>query len=80
MNKWYIAAAVIISAIITFSLRALPFLVFSGDRRMPAFLDKLGKMLPSAVMATLIIYCLKDINGSFLTKEYISLYQLWWCI
>ena len=28
---------------------------------MPAWLDRLGQMLPSAIMAVLVVYCLKDI-------------------
>lgn len=58
----YIAAAIIISAVITFLLRAFPFLVFRGEHKLPDILDRLGKLLPSAVMAVLIIYCLKDVK------------------
>ena len=60
----YIAAAIIISAVITFLLRAFPFLVFRGEHKLPDILDRLGKLLPSAVMAVLIIYCLKDIGDN----------------
>lgn len=66
MNREYIAFAIIISAAITFMWRALPFVLFSGERRMPAVLDRLGRMLPPAVMAILIVYCVKDIDGSFM--------------
>ena len=34
---------------------------FSGSRKMPASLERLGQALPSAIMAVLIIYCMKDI-------------------
>ena len=50
-----------VSALITFGLRALPFLAVSGSRKMPASLERLGRALPSAIMAVLIIYCMKDI-------------------
>ena len=47
-------------AAVTVALRALPFLVFSGERKPPAFVLWLGGQLPRAVMALLVIYCLKD--------------------
>ena len=62
MGKSREAHAVAVSALITFGLRALPFLAFSGSRKMPASLERLGQVLPSsAIMAVLIIYCMKDI-------------------
>lgn len=61
MSTPMLAAAIVLSAAITFGLRALPFLIFSGERKMPDWLQKLGEMLPSAIMAVLIIYCLKDV-------------------
>lgn len=56
---------VAISVLITFSLRALPFVVFRGERRMPAFLEHLGKTLPPAIMAVLVVYCLKQVVTDF---------------
>ena len=47
----------------TFFLRALPFLAFGGSQKMPDWLDRLGKTLPSAIMAVLIVYCLKDVGS-----------------
>ena len=51
--------AVSASAVITFFLRALPFFLFHGDRKMPEWLARLGSVLPSAIMAVLIVYCLR---------------------
>ena len=51
MSTPMLAAAIVLSAAITFGLRALPFLIFSGERKMPDWLQKLGEMLPSAIMA-----------------------------
>ena len=51
--------AVSASAVITFLFRALPFLLFHGDRKMPEWLARLGSVLPSAIMAVLIVYCLR---------------------
>lgn len=58
--------AILLSAGITFLLRALPFLLFRGNRKMPTALVKLGKILPSAIMAVLIVYCLKDVGNSWI--------------
>ncbi len=57
----YVLLAILLAAIITFALRALPFLIFHGEHKMPKFLVKLGAVLPSAIMAVLIVYCL---NGT----------------
>ena len=42
--------------------RFLPFLVFSEKRPTPAFVQYIGKYLPSAVFGMLVIYCLKDVS------------------
>ena len=52
-------------AAITFTLRALPFAVFSGKRKMSSWLERLGAMLPSAVMAALLVYCFRDALTAF---------------
>ena len=41
MSTPMLAAAIVLSAAITFGLRALPFLIFSGERKMPDWLQKL---------------------------------------
>ena len=46
-------------AVVTYLLRSLPFLVFSGGKT-PAFVTYLGKVLPYAIMGMLVVYCLKD--------------------
>ncbi len=55
-----IIGIITMSAAITFFLRALPFLIFRGEAKMPAWLEQLGKKLPAAIMAVLLVYCLKD--------------------
>lgn len=59
-------AAVAVSAAIVFALRAFPFAVFSGNRHMPRALVRLGQVLPSAVMAVLVVYCLKDVGDDWM--------------
>ena len=60
----YILSAIVVSALITFGLRALPFVLFRGGRSMPEWMQLLGQILPSAIMAVLIIYCLKGAKSN----------------
>ena len=46
-------------------LQAYIFAIANGERKMPVWLDKLGQILPSTIMAVLIIYCLKDVGDDF---------------
>ena len=63
MTTGGILLAVLVSAVCTFILRARPFLAFNGERNMPLWLDRLGQVLPAAIMAVLIVYCLKDVGS-----------------
>ena len=54
----YTLAAILVSVACTLSLRALPFLIFTKNRPMPEC-----RVLPYAVMAMLVVYCLKDAFG-----------------
>lgn len=49
-----------IIAIITFLTRALTFLIFKDKSN--SFIEYLGEVLPYAIMAMLVVYCLKDIS------------------
>ncbi|RDU61149.1 branched-chain amino acid transporter permease [Helicobacter marmotae] len=46
----------------TFLSRYLPFLIFAKST--PKFITFLGKVLPSAIIAMLIVYCLRGIDFS----------------
>lgn len=59
MHGWL---AIAIMALLTALLRFLPFLIWGGKRKTPKIIEKLGRVLPSAIMGMLVIYCLKDIN------------------
>lgn len=52
-----------VCAICTYAERALPFLIFRG-KEVPEIIRYLGRVLPMAIMATLVIYCLKGISFS----------------
>lgn len=42
--------------------RFLPFLIFSPKRPTPKYIQYLGKVLPGAVFAMLVIYCLRNVS------------------
>ena len=46
----------------TMTTRFLPFIVFRENKETPAFIQYIGKFLPSAVFGMLVIYCLKNVN------------------
>ena len=54
--------AIAVMAIITALLRFLPFLIFKGKASTPPLVEKLGRLLPSAVIAMLVVYCMKDVH------------------
>jgi len=68
---------ILILAVVTFIIRALPFFVFKGDKKVPEFVLYLGKVLPYALIAMLVVYCLKDVSftqgGTYGIPEAISI-------
>lgn len=64
-NTVYLIAVIAVIAVVTWALRAFPFLLF-GSRPLPKTIRYLGKVLPPAIMTVLVIYCLRDTNiGQF---------------
>ena len=51
---------VLTMALVTCLLRFAPFLVFR--KSLPSYVVYLGKVLPSAIIGMLVIYCLKDVQ------------------
>lgn len=43
----------------TMTTRFLPFLIFSGSKPTPKYVQYLGKVLPYAVIGLLAIYCFR---------------------
>ena len=62
MSDLYVFLTIMIVAALTLAIRVLPFAVFSGERKPPAFITWLGGQLPRAVMVMLVVYCLKDLS------------------
>lgn len=60
----------------TMLTRFLPFFIFPAGKPTPKYIQYLGKVLPSAVFALLVVYCLKNISpftGSHGIPEMISI-------
>lgn len=53
---------VAVVAICTVFIRAIPFLLFGGNRKVPGVIHYLGRVLPPAIMATLVVYCLRGVH------------------
>ena len=60
----------------TMLTRFLPFLIFRTDRPTPRYIQTLGKILPSAALGMLVVYCFKDVSflsGTHGVPEMLSL-------
>ena len=60
----------------TLITRFLPFILFSEKKKTPKFIEYLGKALPAAIFALLVVYCLKNVDitfGSHGIPEFISI-------
>ena len=55
-------ASIAVMAAVTFLTRALPFLLFDRGDHPPRLVLYRGKVLPPAIIAMLIVYCLKGIS------------------
>ncbi|MDO5541281.1 MAG: branched-chain amino acid transporter permease [Eubacteriales bacterium] len=53
---------ILIMTVITFFIRALPFILFPGNKKTPDYILYLGKVLPFAIIGMLVVYCLKDVS------------------
>ena len=62
MNDLHAIVTIAIAAVVTAALRFLPFLIFGENRKTPAIITYLGRVLPFAIMGMLVVYCLKDVS------------------
>ena len=58
-SQLWIAVAII--ALVTALTRFLPFFAFGGGKT-PRIVEKLGGLLPYAIMGMLVVYCLKGMS------------------
>ena len=74
----YAALVILIMAGVTFALRLAPFLAFGRRKEggVPKWVTYLGNYLPPAVIARLVVYCLRGIDFAsvpFGTPEILAL-------
>lgn len=62
MDNTYLILSILVIAVVTAALRFIPFAVFSANRKTPEIIVYLGKFLPYAIMAMLVVYCLKSVS------------------
>ena len=62
LSTWEALASIGVMAAVTFLTRALPFLLFDRGDHPPAIILYLGRVLPPAIIAMLIVYCLKGVS------------------
>lgn len=53
---------ILVAAACTFATRVAPFLLFNGKKPIPPIVRYLGEALPPAVIALLVVYCVKNVN------------------
>ena len=53
---------VAVTVLCTQCTRVLPFVLFGAKRTLPPSVIYLGRALPAAIIATLVVYCLKDVR------------------
>lgn len=69
----------------TFLTRFLPFALFGGGKEVPAIVKTLGDLLPPAVIAILVVYCLKSVSfmvvphglPEFIAVGFVALLHIW---
>ena len=59
LHIWLLIAVI---ALVTALTRFLPFVIWNGSKKTPALIEKLGRMLPYAIMGMLVVYCLKGVS------------------
>ena len=70
-------ASIAVMAVVTFLTRFLPFLLFDRGAEPPKLVLYLGRVLPPAVIAMLIVYCLRN-PALTVSPELTETMSAWW--
>ena len=62
MANEYLFTAILVMAGVTLLTRALPFLIFDKGDSPPKIVVYLGRVLPPAIIAMLVVYCLRAVS------------------
>lgn len=85
-SQFYIPLLVVlIVAACTFITRFLPFALFGGGKEVPDTVKIIGELLPPAVIAILVVYCVKSVNilvaprglPEFIAVAIVALLHIW---
>jgi branched-subunit amino acid transport protein AzlD len=71
----YLIGAVVVSAAVSWALRALPFAALTRLRSSPT-VTYLGTAMPAGVMLILVVYCLRDLPSASLRQTGVTLFAL----
>lgn len=87
MNSDFLTPLIIILVVAgcTFFTRFLPFILFGGGKEVPTLVKTLGELLPPAVIAILVVYCLKGVSfmvpphgfPEFIAVGIVALLHIW---
>lgn len=80
MNDRYVLICILVSAAATLFMRVLPFTILGKRKQIPEKIRYLGRILPAAIMAVLIVYCLKEVPTEFLSGGYKKLIAAAVCV
>ena len=63
MNSAYTFQAIVVMAVVTFLIRAFPFLLFGRkNARPPELVLYLGNVIAPAALALLVVYCVRNVE------------------
>lgn len=62
MTTMHTLLLLLVMAAVTLLTRALPFLLFDRGGQIPRWITELGSVLPPAIMALLVVYCLRNVE------------------
>ncbi|MDD2524608.1 MAG: AzlD domain-containing protein [Bacilli bacterium] len=62
LNNIELLTFIVVAFLATLLSRYLPFIVFNGSKKIPNYVNYLGKILPYCMTGFLVVYCLKDVS------------------
>lgn len=69
MSVTHTLLIILVMVLVTVFTRALPFLLFDHGDRPPQWVTYLGQVLPPAIMALLVVYCLRNVELPQLSRS-----------
>lgn len=69
MSTVHTLLVIAVMVLVTYFTRALPFLLFDHGEQPPRWVSYLGHVLPPAIMALLVVYCLRNVELTVLSSS-----------